>query len=768
VSRRRGVRLLVASALVVGGLAPIASASGPAAAVVLPSGFQEQIVFSGLTQPTNIEFAPDGRIFVAEKGGKIKVFDGLADTTPTVFADLSTDVHNQWDRGLLGLALPPNFPTNPWVYVLYTYDAPPGQTAPVWNDTCPNANDGTCVVTGRLSRLRASGDVMTGSEQVLIHDWCQQFPSHSIGDLHFGPDGMLYVTGGDGASFSATDWGQLANASNPCADPPGGAMTPPTTEGGALRSQDVRTTGDPTGLDGALLRLDPNTGAAAAGNPLVGSPDLNARRIVAHGLRNPFRFTIRPGTNEVWIGDVGWGTWEEIDRVISPTSGLRNFGWPCYEGAGRMASYDNADLNLCESLYSGGGHTGPYFTYNHSAKVVANESCPTGGSSVTGTAFYPTAGGPYPAAYRGALFFADYSRDCIWAMLPSSPGGLPSTSNIITFGASAASPVDLAVGPGGELYYADLGGTIRRVRYFPGNRPPTAVASADPTFGPIPLTVGFSATGSTDPDPADQGRLTYAWDFTNDGTTDSTAAAPTFTYPTARTYTARLTVTDTLGASDTDTVTITAGDTPPTAVIDTPATGTTWKVGDRITFSGHATDLEQGTLPASALTWNLRLQHCTIQGSCHTHILNTFAGVAAGSFVAPDHDYPSYLELELVATDQRGLTSTVVRRLDPKTVVLTFATKPGGLTLTVGASTLAAPFTVTAIQGATVSVSAPTLQVRAKRGYRFASWSDGGAQSHVIVAPTGPTTYTATYTASNAFASIPCASPLVRCQLGPG
>jgi glucose/arabinose dehydrogenase len=767
-SRRRGVRILAASVLVVGGLVPVASASGPAAAVVLPSGFQEQIVFSGLTQPTNLEFAPDGRIFVAEKGGKIKVFDDLADTTPTLFADLSTNVHNQWDRGLLGLALPPNFPTNPYVYVLYTYDAPPGQTAPVWNDVCADANGGTCVVTGRLSRLQANGDVMTGGEQVLIRDWCQQYPSHSIGDLHFGSDGMLYVTGGDGASFSATDWGQLANASNPCGDPPGGAMTPPTAEGGALRSQDVRTTTDPAGLDGALLRLDPNTGAAAPGNPLIGSPDLNARRIVAHGLRNPFRFTIRPGTNEVWIGDVGWGTWEEIDRVTSPTSGPTNFGWPCYEGAGRMSSYDNANLNLCESLYSGGGHTGPYYTYNHAAKVVANESCPTGGSSVTGTAFYPTSGGPYPSAYQGALFFADYSRNCIWTMLPSSPGGLPSPSSIITFGASAASPVDLAIGPGGELYYADLGGTIRRVRYFPGNQPPTAAASATPTTGPVPLTVSFSSTGSTDPDPADQGKLTYAWDFTNDGTTDSTAADSTFTYQAAGTYTAKLTVTDTLGASDTDTVTITPGNQAPTAVIDTPAAGTTWKVGDQITFSGHATDPQQGDLPPSALTWNLRLQHCSLQGSCHTHLLNTFTGVAGGSFVAPDHDYPSYLELVLVATDQDGLTSTVVRRLDPKTVVLTFATKPGGLALTVDSSTQNATFTWTAIQGETVSVSAPTPQVRNKRAYVFATWSDGGSQSHVIVAPTNPTTYTATYNGSKALASTLCASPLLRCQLAVG
>src|SRR5207237_9226488 len=128
----------------------------------------------------------------------------------------------------LGLALDPNFPTNPYVYALYTYDAPVGGTAPTWNDACPTppgpTTDG-CMVSGRLSRLQASGNVMTGTEQVLIEDWCQQFPSHSIGDLRFGPDGALYVSGGDGASFNNVDYGQYGNTysgdvANPCGDPP--------------------------------------------------------------------------------------------------------------------------------------------------------------------------------------------------------------------------------------------------------------------------------------------------------------------------------------------------------------------------------------------------------------------------------------------------------------------------------------------------------------------------------------------------------------------
>ena len=96
-------------------------------------------------------------------------------------------------------------------------------------------------------------------------------------------------------------------------------LSPPTAEGGALRSQDLRTPADPTSLDGALLRVNPATGAGLPDNPNAASPDANARRIVAYGLRNPFRFGVRPGTGEVWIGDVGWNTWEEIQRIQLPT-----------------------------------------------------------------------------------------------------------------------------------------------------------------------------------------------------------------------------------------------------------------------------------------------------------------------------------------------------------------------------------------------------------------------------------------------------------------
>jgi glucose/arabinose dehydrogenase/PKD repeat protein len=744
---RRWMSVFVVMALLATALT-VTGTPGPAAAAVLPSGFREQTVLTGLDQPMNIEFAPDGRIFVAEKAGRIKVFDSIADQTPTLFADLSASVHNQHDRGLLGLALHPDFPTQPYVYVLYTYDAPPGQVAPVWNDDCGavgGTNGGRCIVTGRLSRLQAAGNVMAGSEQVLLTDWCQQYASHSIGDLHFGADGMLYVSAGDGASYNVVDYGQLGTPANPCADPPGGTMTPPTAQGGALRAQDVRGTGDPTGLNGAILRLDPLTGAAAPGNPAIGSADLNTRRIVAHGLRNPYRFAMRPGTSEVWVGDVGWNTWEEINRVTDPTAGVRNFGWPCFEGTAKQGGYDGANVNLCESLYTAGGQSAPQYAYAHTGKVVTGESCPTGGSSVSGVAFYPNSGGDYPAAYRGAMFFADYTRDCIWAMQPDAPGGVPGADNRTTFVAAAANPVDLAIGPGGDLYYADAGGTIRRVRYFAGNQPPNAVLIATPTTGSAPLTVSFDARSSADPDPADEGLLKYEWDFTDDGVVDARTPTATFTYPAGGPYTARLRVVDTLDVADTQTVAIQSGNSPPVPVIQTPAAGTTFTVGQTLAFSGGATDAEQGELPASALRWQLQQYHCYTVDSCHIHVVQQWTGVTEASFVAPDHEYPSYLELVLTATDAGGLSTTTTRRIDPRTVDLTFTSNPPGLQVAVGSAVQTTPFTRTVIQGSENTVSAVTPQSAGGTPYTFAAWSDGGAQSHVVVAPTTARSYTATF-----------------------
>jgi glucose/arabinose dehydrogenase len=779
------------------GLATLAAASvatSAGAAATYPPGFQETVVFSGLTAPTVTRFAPDGRVFVAQKNGLVRVFQSLTDPNPaTTYADLRTQVYDFWDRGLLGMVLDPSFATNQYVYVLYTLDKKPGSaTIPGWGDVCPDkdgqgnvigpgATTDGCAASARLSRLQPysgtppAGCSIVGTgicEKVLIgYDpsaaspkdaWCQQFPSHSIGTLQFGTDGALYAGAGDAGNFIDPDWGQWGGTrsngqggfytpANVCGDPPGGsgvALAPPTAEGGALRAQSVRRGDGPAVLNGAILRLDPATGLGLPDNPLGNSSDANAKRIVANGLRNPFRFTMRPGTKEIWIGDVGWNTFEEIDRLTDPLAvGPTNFGWPCYEGGDQQSSYRDAGLNLCASLYADHGTSAadapqdPFYQYYHSEHVVSADACPTGSSSVAGLAFYT--GGSYPGVYNGALFFTDYTRRCIYAVMPDGTG-TPNAANRLAFGTGlTGGAVNLEIGPGGDVFFTDYDtGTIRRIRYFSGNTPPTAVISTqEPPYGPVvpPLTIHFSASGSTDPDPGDQAALTYEWDLDGNGTYETTGVAAVKTYSVVGPVTVRLRVTDPHGAQGISSIVIYAGNTPPTAAITGPAPFA-WKVGDPINFAGSATDAEEGTLPAADLSWTIVLHHCP--SNCHEHIIETLPGVAAGSFTAPDHDYPSYLELRLTATDAGGLSSTTSLNLNPQTVLLSFATSPAGLNLAVDASTATAPFSRTVMVGSSNSVSAPSPQTGC---YNFVSWSDGGAQSHAVLATAAPAVYTATY-----------------------
>ena len=723
-----------------------------ALAAALPAGFEETVAFSGLTEPMSVAFSPDGRVFVAEKSGLIKVFDGLTDPTPATFADLSTNVYDFFDRGLMSIALAPGFPADPYLYALYAYDGDIGGPSPKWgtpgvlSDPCPNPPGATsdgCVISGRLSRMRADG-ATAGPEQVLVNGWCQQFPSHSLGDIAFAPDGALYVTGGDGASFGFADYGQEGDPLNPCGDPPagvGGVQTPPTAEGGALRSQDIRTTGDPTGLNGAVLRLDPTTGAALPSNPNAGGSDQNAARIVAYGLRNPFRMTFRPGTDDLWIGDVGWNKFEEINVLRSPASPVENYGWPCYEGPIRQGQYDGLDLNLCETLYAQGSTvTGPVYSYRRPDVIAPDDGCQTGTSTISALTFYR--GGSYPSQYNGALIFGDYSRGCIWVAFRGA-GGDPDFSTRTGFVSPAQFPVDLEIGPGGDVFYVDIvDGQVRRISYTNGNHTPTAIAEASATYGPLPLDVHFDGTDSTDPDPNDS--LTYAWDLDGDGQfDDSNSATPSKTYTQAGNVAVGLQVQDPSGAIGTDVVLISPGESPPTATILTPKADLKWSVDDQISFSGSASDQQDGALPASALTWHAVLRHCP--SVCHTHFIEDFAGVAGGSFQAPDHEYPSYIDITLVATDSAGLQDTETLELSSNAVNLTFVTSPSGLQIEVAGTPTTTPFTIPVTVGSTNGVNAPSPQSPAGGTYFFDHWSDGGSQAHDIIAPAVPTTYTAVF-----------------------
>lgn len=387
----------------------------------------------------------------------------------------------------------------------------------------------------------------------------------------------------------------------------------------------------------------------------------------------------------------------------------------------------------------------PYFSYVHGSKVAPDETCNlTSGDSITGGTFYE--GGSYPVSFTGDYFFADYAHRCLWHM-PDGTDGLPDASKVSMFSNAVGGIVDLKTGPGGDLYYVDIGtgqndGSVHRISYASGNQAPLAAVDAAPTSGAVPLNVTFDASRSSDPE---GGVLKYSWDLDGDGTfTDATGIRADFTYATAGVYTPRVRVTDPLGASDTAGVTISAGASPPTATMITPTATTTWAVGSTIKFSGDAKSASGAQLPASALDWTITLNHCIPGGDCHRHPLQNFYGTRTGSFITPDHDYPSDIEVRLTATNQ-GLSDSQTVVIKPRTVKLTFATAPTGLKLLAGNDTARTTFSRRFIKKASVTVSAPSPQTLNNVKYRYKFWSNGGAQTHTFPAPASGTTYKATY-----------------------
>lgn len=566
------------------------------------AGFTAEVVTTlPAYQPVGLTWAADGRMFIWQEKGVVRIYKNGA-LLPTPFLDISSRVNTVNDRGLLGLALDPNFASNGYVYLLYTYE-PNGNP----NDAAPK--------TARLTRMQTNPtnpDVaLTNSEVVLLGSIgtapCSQYPagsdcigndtdSHSADTLRFGPDGKLYVSIGDGASYNFAD---------------------PL----ALRSQDLNS------YNGKILRIN-SDGTAPADNPFYdGNPTSIRSRVYAYGLRNPYRFGIHPTTGEVMIGDVGWTAWEEINRGRGA-----NFGWPCYEGNNPQNSYQN-NFAQCRAL-SASAVTKPLFVYDHSA----------GGGAVIGGAFYTAT--QFPAQYRGNFFYGEYVGQYINRMVFDASNNLLS---VVRFASNVGGVVSLEQGPDGALYYIELvSGQVRRLRYTTAPSTPVAVVSATPTSGASPLTVTFSSAGSKDPGGS---ALTYLWDF-GDSTT-STAANPVHTYTSATTkaFTAKLTVTNTQGVSASATVAITVGLQAPIATITSPPNGQKFKVGTTITFAGTATDPD-GVLTASNFSWQVLLHH-----NGHVHPYTTATGTT-GSFVIENHGLPNetiFYEIILTVTDSSGL-----------------------------------------------------------------------------------------------------------------
>ncbi len=418
------------------------------AAPSLPADFVLQPYATGLAGPVGLAWTADGQtLYVAEKRGRVRVVvNGNVLSQP--FIDLRSTTNHYNDRGLLGIALHPNFPATNWVYILYTYDPP--ETAPL------SGNAGRDGAGQRVSRLiRVAADAATnyqtyvpGSEVVLLGSastfanigdpnatqtdlsapWAcgpegayitdcvpADGGSHSIGTVAFGNDGALYVGNGDAASYS-------------------------TVDPRALRALHIDS------LAGKILRIDPTTGAGLSDNPYWdGNPNTNRSKVWQLGLRNPYRFRLTQN-GAVWIGDVGWGAWEELNQGAAGA----DFGWPCYEGGnnGLLQQAGYAALSECQSYYQSNSAVPAQYAYPH---------VNGGGAIVAGDVYTAT---KWPVAYRQKLFFSDYAfSEVYFADISANPvTASPFATDVLA--------VDIVLGPDDDLYIADVvGGIIYRIAY---------------------------------------------------------------------------------------------------------------------------------------------------------------------------------------------------------------------------------------------------------------------------------------------------------------
>ncbi len=404
---------------------------------------------TGLVRPTAIDWSGDGQImYVAQQDGLVRAFEnGTLNATP--FIDIQDQVNGTRDRGLLDIAVHPDFENNPYVYLLYTYDPPEVYDNVNHPLAGPDKNGNRA---GRLTRVTADAatgyaTAVPGSEVVLLGNnstWenfnafvnstvdfneppagilpdgtnLQDFinsdsDSHTIGGLAFGPNGELYVSIGDGASYNRVD---------------------PR----AVRVQDIDN------LSGKVLRIDPITGQGLADNPFYnGDPNANRSKVYQYGLRNPFRISVDQNTGAVYVGDVGWTRWEEVNSAGAGA----NFGWPYFEGGSgtniRTPGYQ--DLPEAQAFYSSGQIATPaIFALSHAADGI--------NAIVMGDVY---SGSAYSSDFVGNVFFNDLGQGIVRRAKFNANGELLSVQ---TFTTGANIVVQIAQGPDGLLYFVDLDG----------------------------------------------------------------------------------------------------------------------------------------------------------------------------------------------------------------------------------------------------------------------------------------------------------------------
>jgi glucose/arabinose dehydrogenase len=668
-------------------------------AEALPNGFTEEKV-ADVPEPTALDFTPDGRMVVTSKPGQLYVVDG---GRRSIALGIGGRVCSNSERGLPGVAVDPDFRDagHKYIYLYYTFNKF-GSCAT--NDSSEPVN--------RVSRFTMAGNtVEPGSEKVLLNNIPSPAGNHNGGDVKFGKDKLLYVSVGDGSCDYKGDSG--------CGGPNDASRDRNVVLGKVLRIR----------RDGSIPLSNPYAGANSGRCNLKGhtASGNNCKETFARGFRNPFRMAFDPdaaGTS-FRINDVGEDRWEEIDRAQAGA----DYGWNFCEGSQHNPS------RVSKVDCTGQAFTGPIHESSHDS----------GCESITGGAFVPD--GFWPASYDKAYLFGDYVCNRIFKLTPRTGGGFE--RELFAGGLGTSGPIAMDFGPyrttDRALYYTTFAGDgeVRRIVHTTGNLAPVAAATGANYSSS--LTMNFDGSASRDPD--GDTPLTYVWNF-GDGSAPTETTEPTVnhTFPESGKFTVRLTVRDNLGKeSVSDAVTVYPGDTPPRPVIESPTVGTTFRVGQSFTATGSVVDAEDDgdgdAATAPALRWKVRRYH---DGN-HFHPWSDEA-----SFVAPSPEglfstdpRKNYLQIRLTATDSLGLSRTVSRRLEPRTVSVGFETGPINLKLGVNGYTFRAPEVFTSWEDYALNVAAGRQRDGRGRLWVFDHWSDGRAGTHTIKTPDVFRSYTA-------------------------
>ncbi|MEL6193559.1 MAG: PA14 domain-containing protein, partial [Bacteroidota bacterium] len=639
-----------------------------------PSGFVDEAFASGFDAAIGVTFDANGRMYVWEKGGIVWIVEnGQKSSTPLI--DISEEVGNWRDFGLVGFTLDPNFLENGHIYLLYTVDLHYLKYfgTPTYDR---NTNEYFKATIGRITRYTAKDftgfrEVDYSSRKILVGETAETgFPSvhqsHGIGALAFGTDGTLMATCGDGASYSVVDEGSASGTYWQQAIDDN--IIPISQNIGAYRVQIDNS------LAGKLVRLDPETGNGVPSNPDFdpANPRSPESRTWGRGLRNPYRMDKRPGTGShnpedadpgsFYIGDVGWGTREELNVA---NKAEMNFGWPKWEGMTYNPGYNSA-------TYEPAVHDRPVLDWRRgTARGLINGNIVNVGTAqlpgpsftgncATGGTWY--SGEDFPDDYKDTYFLADYGGRWIYNF-GFDQNDNPTFSR--AFKTNAGPVTGLATNPiSGALYYVNRGATVQKISYSQNqNRQPVAVVTSSPLYGASPLTVSFIGSGSYDPDNED---LTYSWNF-GDGSPLSTEADPTHIFTAAgngpETFEVTLTVTDLGGKSSSTPVSISLNNTPP-IIASTSLDGIdTYSLSSPTTLNLSAVVVDQEH-PDAQLTysWQTALFH-----NDHSHPEPPDTRKATTTILSPlGCDGVTYwYRVSLTVTDGAGLSTTVYKDIYP-------------------------------------------------------------------------------------------------------